>query len=368
VRKSRGLLSEPHFVESTIRWALDVDDTGVPQRNDPQRPGIADGAAGVALFCLELHRLGLSDRALERAATWVRRAETMQEHDTREPGGDTIGVFFGRAGIAYVRALLAAESADAGAQEAAIRDFGAAWKLARRHDDPLDVFTGVPGFLLAVRDLLDRGIDAEVLRRIGSAAYERTIEEIGRPCDSRDPNTMLGVAHGLAGALMAAIRWDPAPRELRGALDEWLALASTGEGLILWPRTLGATAPDALAGSWCNGIAGFSLLLCQACAAFQDPRYAAAASAAAYTLAVLKTPNPTVCCGSAGQAIGLYRCATATKTALNRRRARARLRRAMNGAGQLEFELMQGRLGVALAAIHVMKGRTPAMPIFDPPA
>jgi serine/threonine-protein kinase len=220
--------------------------------------------------------------------------------------------------------------------------------------------------VLAARDLMDRGVAHPAVHDTGAAAFRMMIQALGRPLSTRGRDGHLGVAHGIAGALLAALRWDPARGEIRARLDELLGHASTGDGLILWPRTLGGPVVGPFAGTWCNGIAGFLLLLCRAYEVFGDARYRRAARAAAATTGLLRAVDASVCCGAAGQAIALDRYARLTNRSSDRRRATVRLHRAVARAEALGMGLMQGRLGVALATLALCGRRPLAIPVFDP--
>jgi hypothetical protein len=354
------------FVDSTVHAAFELKEDVFLRTHDERWSGIANGAAGVALFFLEVHRLAGTRGALERAAAWATIAERWHDADMAVFGRETarFGVAFGRGGIAYVKARVAAERGDAAGVAAALDELADAWRQAAELDDQLDAYDAAPGFLSAGRDLLDLGIHSSVLTRVGREAYDVTVEALARPIESRGAETLLGAAHGMAGALMAAIRWDASRPEIRATLDELIEVASTGEGFILWPRRLGGPLPDDFADSWCNGIAGFSLLLSQAEKAY-GAQYAEPARAAAETVHLMRARHASVCCGAAGQAVSLYRSALRTKERQGSRRALARLRRAVASAAELSLDLMQGRLGVALVAMAAGSQRPPRIPILD---
>ncbi len=327
--------------------------------------GFALGAAGVAYFFVEIHRLLRTPGALERADEWARAADRLHAKDFAEPSGESarFGIFFGLGGLAYVGATIAKERGDERALREAVSRLEGAWQEVAAQEGSIDTYSSAPGFVLAARELRDRGVVSDVVERVGVRAFERTIESLAQPVASRSPGTFVGLAHGLAGAIQASLRWNPNHPSITSALDQLVDTASTGEGLILWPRRLDGPVPDEFADSWCNGIAGHTLLLVEASRAQAEPRHLDAVRAALDTVQLMRASHPTLCCGACGQAVALFR----SSDARDRRRAFVRLRTALPEARALTNTLMQGRLGVALVALDLLDRRPPRIPIFDSP-
>jgi serine/threonine-protein kinase len=358
----------------------------VPKMERPRAP-ITAGAAGVALFLAEVARAGdgaSRERAAEQALAWVTAAErTLRYPQTafgfpgysfkRSFGG--LGVFHGRAGVHTVAARVASVRGEIEALRAAAIGFVNAWRAAcTREDFPTEVFFGCAGFIHAARDF-DAHADAlgpvlsERVRSVGSEAHARMCESFARLARRALPQGMLlGYAHGLAGELDVVLAWDPRPSPVVAAvLDQLLALAVVEDELAAWPVRVGDEVGDLWA-SWCNGMAGHVYLWCRAYEVFRDERYLTAARLSAQTTAVLCPPNPSVCCGTAGQAYALHRYFRLTSDPAYRRLAVARARRACAQAAaesKMTLAYFGGLSGVAHLAFTLHARRTPCLPLID---
>ena len=162
-------------------------------------------------------------------------------------------------------------------------------------DDRPDVLGGRSGAVLACATALDRLSHGEV--RDALAAWMRDTAA-GTPL----PAAHLGVAHGVAGVLLAALR---AGRPAEG-LD---ALAAAGVATPLglaWPGVAG------LAPGWCGGSAGFVLLWTEAHRKLGEPRFLDLAVRAGEHAATHPADGPDVCCGTSGRGLALLQLHRAT--------------------------------------------------------
>lgn len=353
----------------------------------PRAP-ITAGAAGIALFLAERARAGDSAvrrRTAERARAWVSAAGRTLRHPRTAYGFSNIsfersfggvGVFHGRAGVHTVAARVAAVQGDSGAFRAAVARFVDTWQAARvREDFPTEVFFGFAGFIHAARDFEAQaralGLElGEYVRSVGCEAHARVCESFARIASRPLPQHMLlGYAHGLAGELDAVLAWDPRPSPVVAAvLDQLLAQAVVEDELAAWPVRVGGETGGPLWPSWCNGMAGHVYLWCRAYEVFGDERYLTAARLAAQTTAVLCPPNPSVCCGTAGQAYALHRYFRLTDDPAYRRFAVARARRACAqavAAPELSLAYFSGLSGIAHLAFTIHARRTPCLPLID---
>jgi Lanthionine synthetase C-like protein len=177
-----------------------------------------------------------------------------------------------------------------------------------------------------------------------------------------------GLAHGVAGELWALLgAAGPANATVRARLAELAGRRRTDDhGLVYWvPR--GARVDAWNLTSWCSGIAGQTLLWCDAAQATRAPPWRRLAEAAAATTAALHTPEPSLCCGLAGQSLALQRYADLAHDRRFARKAYDRLVQAVERADRSSafFGLWQGALGVALVAMYRLHGERRA-PCIEP--
>ncbi len=234
------------------------------------------GAAGVAcaVYRIALSRedaslLALADIWAERAAAASGSEDAFYNPEIGIDSG-TVGensVYHTAAGVHAVRALVAHALGVSGIQAAAVRAFLAE---ARRPCPQIDLGFGRSGFLLAgslLRDTLrpdPAGPRAE-LTAWGEEVLRGLWRELDRLPPVADPRRPagLGVAHGWAGHVYAALRWcRSADTPLPARLEE--RLAGLAEQARPWGRGLRWRWPGAPDGSlsmpgWCNGSAGFRL-------------------------------------------------------------------------------------------------------------
>lgn len=358
----------------------------LPKMEKPRAP-ITAGAAGIALFLAEVARTSdgaVRKRMAERALAWITAAEQTLRHPrtaygfpraySRTFGG--AGVFHGRAGVHAVAARVASMRGDEGSLHGAALQFVRTWGLAcARKDFPTETFFGFAGFIHAARDFEAhaRALGsqlAESVCSVGRDAHARVFDSLGRMAGRPLPPLMsLGYAHGLAGELDAALAWNPRPSQTVAALLDQLLAHSVAEGeLAAWPTRVGDETAGPLWPSWCNGIAGHVYLWCRAYEVFRDERYLTAARLAAQTTAALHPANPSVCCGTAGQAFALHRYFRLTGERAYRRLAVTRARRACAQAGaapQLSLAYFTGLSGIAHLASTIQARRAPCLPLID---
>src|SRR5262249_27756510 len=119
----------------------------------------------------------------------------------------------------------------------------------------------------------------------------------------------LGIAHGWAGLLYAAMCWCRASgREVTPAMQERLQQLArcaepTGRG-VRWRRTTRGRTPDYMPG-WCNGTAGFVQLWTLSSSMLREERYRMLAEKAAWNAWEEPDTVANLCCGLAGRAYGL---------------------------------------------------------------
>jgi serine/threonine-protein kinase len=142
-------------------------------------------------------------------------------------------------------------------------------------------------------------------------------------------------------------------------------MATESDGLIAWPSKVGGAVPDPAWSMFCNGVPGQLMLYTAAFERTSEPEYRALARTCAQTVFALRTPNPTLCCGTAGHALALDMYARATGDEQAHRWSRTRLRDAITTFQQAHTRtpsLFQGSGGVALLAAQAARRRPLTFP------
>jgi lantibiotic modifying enzyme len=333
-------------------------------------PGsLFSGATGVAFFLLEAARLTNDDALLEPAGRWL---EAAREWAARASPSDwessRRGFLFGGTGLAYVEALLAAARGDpARALDAVAR----IERLTERFDDvragvrPSELLGGEAGVVCVARDLEARLGASEheatraVSRRVRERATAGVLKVYERGFDA-GPRRLLGAAHGVGGELWALVLALGAEHAVaRAGLEALAALGHRDEeGLLYWLPTNGELEFTMLA-TWCNGVAGHTLLWCECAAQTGRAEWLDLARRSAETTSFLGADNAGICCGLAGHALVLDRYADVSGDKRYTKRAYARLARAarlFDGSPDYRLQFWQGALGVALVAMKRARG------------
>jgi serine/threonine-protein kinase len=189
----------------------------------------------------------------------------------------------------------------------------------------------------------------------------------------------LGVAHGWAGRLYAALRWcraagEAPPAGLAARLAELAALAEPWGRGLRWP-CIGEDGSHlgSLAG-WCKGSAGFYFLWDEALRHFPEeggPGFARLREGAAWHAWEGPDEGPDLCCGVAGRSYALLSLFRRTGEAAWRARAEALAERAARGALRPERAadapdaLLKGALGVAVLGADLESPEAAAFPCFE---
>jgi hypothetical protein len=236
---------------------------------------------------------------------------------------------------------------------------------------------GAAGLVCAARDLdarLPTGPEyrasRETLGRVRERALAVLLVKHRAPLDP-GPADYLGFGHGLAGELWALVAALGAEHEIvRARLAELAALRELDEeGLVYW---LPARASQAtfLLGTWCNGMAGHTLLWSEVARQTGSEESMDLARRCAESTSILSNGSPTLCCGLTGHAMALQRFADVSGEAAYARRAYRRLASALPLAereiGSVFLGLWQGSLGIALVAMGRLCGER-TIPCHEPP-
>ncbi|HEX3758922.1 MAG TPA: lanthionine synthetase LanC family protein [Kofleriaceae bacterium] len=261
-------------------------------------PGIAHGWHGVAWLWLALVRAGL---APERRRTLLAIRDRIR---SPEPPGEGTSLFVGSAARPVVAALAARVDPDG--RELAERAV-AEWVAARVRRPPRDVMFGDAGALLAAAEIAVH-LPGQLPARFVGELHERCRRELVRRLGcARTMAVQLGLAHGLAGLLLAlesgrqvfGLAIGAGLRRRTLAALERAAFRVRGRDGLFWPIRTRSETVDAH--GWCHGAPGIGLAL-GACFALSGWRgYLALSRRALAGAASPVTDIPSICCGALGQ-------------------------------------------------------------------
>jgi hypothetical protein len=265
---------------------------------------LAFGAAGISYAFWYAALLTRDDRHLDTAERWLRSALRAQHGPLAfvGPPGDRhciprFAYLYGRAGLCFMRALMADSRGNRRPRNAAIASFIAESRPSL--DGISDLYSGSAGCLSGAA-ILFRRIGDPRLRPLGEQLalhQESVLERQSRLGPRKDP----GLAHGTAGIYLSLLLW---------------AMAAATPPTDRLSRRLKAFLRDSLRESsrfcreanrsWlCSGFAGLALLAVKAHQALGDSWFLSAARRAAELALTRPSMRPDLCCGRAGTA---YAC------------------------------------------------------------
>ncbi|MBV8530393.1 MAG: hypothetical protein JO104_03675 [Candidatus Eremiobacteraeota bacterium] len=308
---------------------------------------------------------------------------------TSETVGD-VSLYHGPVGVFLVQVQLACARGDMAARYAGTRSF---IEACRRPCELLDLTLGRAGALLACSLLLDTfdretvgAFEAErnELLRVGNEIHESLWQTVhdDAPIGQGGKLSTLGIAHGWAGLLYAAMCWSAtARRQVPDALDRRLSeLADCAEPVgrgLQWKYDLTSRHPNPYMSGWCNGSAGYVFLWTRAYHATGERAYLALAEGAAWHTWEGASPNASLCCGGAGQAYALLNCYRHSGESAWLRRARDVARAAaavstpQSAAASTDApewrpqSLYKGGAGVAVLGAEIQRPEDARMPLFE---
>lgn len=342
------------------------------------RATINYGCAGAAVGLLRIAETRGDAALLALADVWRSRAVALigtgedayynpAIHLPHEVLGD-VTPYHTESGIHAAAAMVAAAMGDTNAHARALDAF---LRTSRRPCAELDLTLGRCGSLVAAALLLDTAPDSAPLRAFGA----ETLRAIWQELDARPSIGMtkdsLGIAHGWAGYLYAALRWcaassDALPVRLAERLDEFASLkTSKGRGAYWRIRV---DKPDAVLPGWCNGTAGQVFVFTLAHQLLGDDTWLRHAELAAWNNWDEPHRGSTLCCGTAGRAYALlnfYRH-TGRREWLSRARVLANHAAANAVATAARAgALWKGELGVAVLIADLASPENARMPFFE---
>ncbi len=356
---------------------------GLPE---PPRITVSYGAAGIACG---LHRMAIARQdagLLALADLWALRAARGLEDEggfysaSMEITPETVGrssIHHSATGVHCVRALIAQALGFSAERRQSLQAF---LEAVREPCPEPDLALGRSGFLLAGSLLLDTlpvgAPEAGPLIERG----ERILRDLWRELDEMPPlsanehEASLGMAHGWAGFLYAALRWcrsagSSPPERLAERLAELAACARPwGRGLRWrWGRGReGRWGISSMAG-WCNGSAGFVYLWAFAHQVSGDELYRQLAEGAAWNAWEAPDANGSLCCGLAGRAYALLHLHKHGGGEEWLTRARELAERAALAIERSEApdSLYKGAVGVAVLAADLARPADAVFPFFE---
>jgi eukaryotic-like serine/threonine-protein kinase len=361
------------FVETTLRSLArggDVFEAGYP----PPTASINDGCAGAAVGLLRVAEARGDPALLALADIWASRAValagTAGAWRTENGLASEVTPYHNEPGAHAAVALIAASRGDIATQRGAIAAFIAA---SEKHAKQLDVTLGRSGSLLAAAVLLESvSGNAKTLRTFGANTMRAIWQELDAapPLTHARPGTYLGIAHGWAGFIYAALRWcatsgDPLPPRLLDRLEQLAALKQRKGRGAFWPNRVGQSEPNLIAG-WCNGSAGLLFLFTLAHHVFSARQWLELAELCAWNTWDEPRFNATLCCGTAGRAYALLNLYRHTGAAEWLGRARQLANHAASTASQTgSRSLLKGGLGVAVLVADLASPENARMPFFE---
>jgi serine/threonine-protein kinase len=357
------------------------------------RASVTYGAAGIA-YALYRIACGRQDSSmLSLADVWCSRAlsdldnnESYYNRDieiTPEVIGP-IAVYHTATGIHAVRALVSHALCDVNSRAAALEAFMVA---SLKPCDNLDLALGRSGIVLAASLLLDTLGDGDVLHpdplvEFGNRTMKSVWQEIEKQPPLREGTavTYLGIAHGWAGILYAALSWHQSsgaalPLDFEERLRQLMEWARPSGRGVCWPWVLPQGRQGGSASympGWCNGSAGYIFLWTAAHRVFHDEAYLQLAERAAWHAWESTDSISNLCCGLAGQAYGLLNLYKHTQEKVWLDRARDLACRAAawdtDRYAALKMEpssLYKGEMGVAVLAADLSDPDAACMPFFE---
>jgi len=335
------------IVETTLRSFARGGAMFAAGYSSPPASSIAFGCAGAAVGLLRIAEVRGDPALLALASVWQSRAAASNGY------ADTVTPYLGESGGHAAAAMIAGASGDPVARQRAVDAFV---RAAGKPCSKLDLTHGRCGALLGAALLLDGDGEAAALRALGTSTLSAIWHELdARPRLARAPRgRQLGISHGWAGYLYAALRWcaasgDALPPRLADRLEQYSA----------WRGTMG---------SWCNGSAGQLFLFTLAHRVLGDERWLRRAEEEAAATSSAPRELASLCCGTAGRAYALLDFYRHTGNAEWLHRARELAEHAAANAvatAQVANTLYQGELGVAVLVADLARPEQARMPAFE---
>ena len=319
-----------------------------------------------------------SEAALREIASTASAAFTAPDLEMSPELIGKVSFYHSAPGALCVAALVAESRCDEVRLARLVKQFAAA---TAADEARLELVFGLAGSLVGCSLLLDAigptaDDERQVLTTLGDRISERIRDQLTRQpsiAEATDPRSV-GVAHGWAGILYAALQWAQVSKsavsaDLEARLNQLAGLAQpVGRGLA-WPvSTRGRADPGGMRSTWCNGAAGHLHLWLLAHELLGDPRYLPLAHGAAWTVYEAPSSGGDLCCGSAGRAYALLRYFRRDGSQIWLDRANQLADHAAQAIRQQhlrKYSLYRGEVGVCLLAADLCAPNEARMPLFE---
>ncbi len=354
--------------DSLIRQ-VSLDGLWLKQALPAPQASVNLGAAGVAFALCRMSDALENPELLAAADLWSQRAlgglAEPEAFASAEPefSPKTRSVFHGSSGVFWVEGLLASAWGDARRQKVALEGFLEACQASP--SDRAELAMGDSGILLACSTLLVRVVDSgsllsKQLITLGNELAESLWHDASLGPSPLRTEGYLGMAHGWAGCLFAALQWaqvssSPLPSMWVEHLDELAALARPRGRGLRWP--LRPSQPEGEMTGWCHGSTGYLLLFQLAADVTGEGRYHELAEGAAWDVwDDGSTMAGSLCCGLTGRAYGLLSRHRSTGDSQWRARAEQLADRALRTkqfGDSFRHSLFKGELALSMLAADI---------------
>ena len=341
------------------------------------------GAAGIACALYRITQGRADGEILALADLWAERAAALLGTDGAyynseiQIGEELIGptaLYHTAPGIHATRALVAHAQSFEGLRDEAVAAF---LKSCENPGPNQDVTLGRSGLLLGgslLLDTLDEGETRRTLTTWGESLRQTLWEELDAqpPIRDDDSSVNLGLAHGWAGHLYAALRWSRSakadlPARFAERMNDLAACARPWGRGVRW-RWHDVEGANSMPG-WCNGSAGYLFLWTLAAETLKEPRWQDLAERTAWNTWESPDAVLSLCCGLAGRSYALLSFWRREGGPEWLTRARVLANRAARAAAHREAEtpdsLYKGAMGVAALAGDLLQPGQAAMPLFE---
>lgn len=362
----------PRFERQCRSLILDarIDGPWLAQPLPAPRASVNFGAAGVAFALCRMSGALENGELLAAADLWSQRArkgldepEAFASSKGLKLAPTSRSALHTHCGVFWIDGMLAASRRDPRRQKTALEGFLAACRASPSGGAELAM--GDSGLLLAGATFLgpladpDNPLKPELLS-FGNELVENLWNDPPLGPSPLRTEGYLGMAHGWAGCLFAALLWsqvtdNPVRPKWLEHLDDLATLAKPRGRGLRWPMR-----PSQQEGSmtgWCHGSTGYVLLFQLAAEVTGETRYQELAEGAAWDVwDDGATMNGSLCCGLTGRAYALL--SRHRNTGDPRWRARAeqladRALRTKEFGDSFRHSLFKGELGLSMLAADI---------------
>ena len=349
------------------------------------------GAAGIAYALHRIAGVRGDTRMLALADLWLAKAITSCRDDSAfiNPSLDItvevvgkVSLYHTPSGIHCVNAMISHAMGDVMTRAQMIAAFvNACSAPCENLDLTLGRSSTMIGASLLYRLLNEDDVgERELLRGYAGA----TLDGVWRRLDALPPIRecaevqFLGIAHGWAGFMYAALLWSSVTgqRVPEGVEARLVQLSEHAEPVgrgVRWKWTTKPVAPDGgraptYMPGWCNGSAGMVFLWTLAHRTYGEGKFLELAEKSAYHAWEAASGAVTLCCGCAGQAYALLNLHRSTGEGIWLRRARQLAISACSIPDHPDappHSLYKGKLGLAVLAAELEEPSFAHMPLFE---